>query len=378
MDFHQAVQLANQPANARVADAEESRLGVGDTPGAVPIATLHPADIISHARRAQHEAGRARQQARHIGRAAGHWHPVDIIAEAQAAQGGHHRGATGTGSTRTRTRTPAGWQLIDRGITERVHPLLAGSRALVPVFNPHDADRGISSQHHIPSAGPVSATTSGTVAVAPSPPEANSFWHPVGTIVSAALDYYMGNDPCRTTDRTVSRRRLGAGEDCVGTDETLEETPTAGPQTSDADGVGFIPWKEGARNLFIRASGDPTADLPPPKQVTMAAPSDRQLNKFHTQVVSKLQASFSGAHRGPEGTLTACALKRDMPRVDDQANVMSQGATIKTEEKHPAERDAIDCGPELVPFEVVPTKQEWTVYMIGGIMLLALLALALT
>ena len=245
----------------------------------------------------------------------------------------------------------------------------------MPVFNPHDADRGISSQHLVPSAGPVSATTSGTVAVAPLTP-ATSFWHPVGTIVSAAIDYYMGNDPCRTTDRTVSRRRLGVGEDCVGTDETLEETPTAGPQTSDADGVGFIPWKEGARNLFIRASGDPTAeDLPPPKHVSMAAPSDRQLNKFHAQVVSKLQKSFSG-----EGTLTACALKRDMPRVDDQANVMSQGATIKTEEKHPAERDAIDCGPNmgLEPFEVEPTKQEWTVYMIGGIMLLALLALALT
>ena len=215
-------------------------------------------------------------------------------------------------------------------IRERVHPLLAlrAPNALVPVFNPHDADKGISSQHHVPSAGPVSATTTNT-AVARSSPATNSFWHPVGTIVSSALSYYMGNDPCRTVDRT--RRRLGAGEDCVGTDDTLERHVTWATEETE--------------------------------------PDDRS-NPRHEELLSKL-ASATGmkvveeAAQGGQQQIEACALKRETPVPEDNTQV-------RTGPKAPPGTPAPECAdPEGTG------AQEWTVYGLGGVMLLALMVMAL-
>ena len=187
---------------------------------------------------------------------------------------------------------------------------------MVPVFNPHDADKGFSSQHAVPSAGPVTATTTNTVATAPASEGATSYWHPVGTIVSAALSYYMGNDPCRTIDRT--RRRLGAGdqpehwEECIGTDDTLEKHVTFAP----------------------------SADGSEPERPTLFAETREDMAIEPVEV--------------------ACVPSDKPPAADP--------GKVKTGPTQPV--GAPVCDPPV-------STQEWTIYGIGGVLLLALLVMAL-
>ena len=216
-----------------------------------------------------------------------------------------------------------------------MHPLLASGRALVPVFNPHDADRGYSSTHLVPSAGPASATTN--TAVASVPAESTSFWHPVGTVVSGVLDYYMGNDPCRTVDRT--RRRLAGGDaECIGTDDTLE-----GGQDQEEELVG----------------------------------RSELLSPLNEALLSRIRAAEGFTES--EGVFTARALSRDRATQDPQAGLTKPDVSGPKTTVEPGE-GAPPSTPKPTkrqPLTTSTTGQEWTIYGVGGVLLLALMAMAL-
>ena len=133
--------------------------------------------------------------------------PADIVAEA----GGHHVGAH------------PGHRHRHSEIVARAVPT---DYNFVPVWNPADFDKGITS-HSLAasSSSAVSATTQSTTAVGAAP-DSSAFWHTAGAVFQAGrtiATYYMGNDPCRVAS---GRRRMVATAEsqlAVRTDETFDQ-----------------------------------------------------------------------------------------------------------------------------------------------------------
>jgi hypothetical protein len=118
--------------------------------------------------------------------------------------------------------------------------------------------------------------------------------------------------------------------ECIGTDDTLEKQITLAPEDTEPD------------------RGEP----------------------MHEELLSKLAAAtgmkvVEEAAQGGKQVLEACALIRDKPTEDPEDNTK-----VRTGPKAPPGSPAPECADST-------GAQEWTVYGLGGVLLLALMVMAL-
>ena len=199
-NFHQTVRAEQRPQARHAADQIEANVPAG--PGR---SVINPRVVLDTGN-TDTSSGRPGPGAMVPGGAT-NVRPADIVAEA----GGHHVGPH------------PGHRHRPGHVVPYVSDLVADYH-FVPVFNPADFDKGISS-HSLAasSSSAVTATTQGTVAIGTAP---SSFWHTAGAVWNAGAaiaTYYMGNDPCRVA--SGRRRMVGTAESAlaVRTGETYEQ-----------------------------------------------------------------------------------------------------------------------------------------------------------
>ena len=209
-------------------------------------------------------------------------------------------------------------------------PDLVGDYHFVPVWNPADLDKGISS-HHLAATPSVATTQSSALASTGS----SSFWHSLGTVYkagAAVAGYYMGNDPCRTTNR----RRM------VQTVETGAARAEP-PLQTQADCVAELSQVEQPLEPVLQHQGPAYKEYEWPGEL----------------------GDFAG--EGSQGKDTAeCELHR-VPLDSGNTEVGASGpkaTTTETTKKH-----VPDC-PE--------TKQSYTLYLVALMILVALFAIAIS
>jgi hypothetical protein len=254
--------------------------------------------------------------------------PANIIAEA----GGHHHRHRHSGGVPYRAPYRA--------------PDLVGNYHFVPVFNPADFDKGISS-HSLAATGSAVATTQSSAAAAPA---TSAFWHTVGqayNVGATVASYYMGNDPCRVAS---GRRRMVASAEsqlAVQTDETFEDWNNRN--------AALIVSRGGTNTQLARAMYQ-RMEPPSQSQADCVQPAVDTLEESHAPGPETVEIDWPGAQ--------ADCVQETVQLGTGNTEVSNQGPKAATTESVAKP----DCGQP-------DATQDYTLYVIGLILLVALVAI---
>ncbi len=347
--FHQLIRAEQRPAARRAADALEARVPAG--PGRSAI-NMRPADIMAGGGGSGGGSGSGSGRpgpGALVPAGAVNVRPADIVAEA----GGHHVG-THPGH-RHRHGNSA---MVPYGPAD-----LVSDYHFVPVFNPADFDKGVSS-HSLAasSSSAVTATTStSTVAVGAAP---SSFWHTAGAVWNAGAavaTYYMGNDPCRVAS---GRRRMVASAEtqlAVRTNETFEQWSIRNAQLIVSRGATDTML---AKALYAR--NEPAVAQTQNDCVQTNEAGAPNTDAEHLEPV----IGPIGRERSESGVLEEISLEWE--ECEHKTVQLGSGAT-KTDKAGPAVADTTNVAQDGECVEV--GSQDYTIWVIGLIILVALAAI---